>query len=111
MDTDQPSYLRLRHAAKKANRECSVTMLDKLVRAELPASDDDASALDELVTVCRPSCVWMREGGRDGNPTLPPISAQPHRAAVATHRTRARRAGLPVDPAATASTGNAHSLQ
>jgi len=51
MDTDQPSYLRLRHAAKKANRECSVTMLDKLVRAELPASDDDASALDELVTV------------------------------------------------------------
>ena len=44
--TDLPSYLRLRNAAKKANRDCSVTVLDKLVRAELPASDDDASALD-----------------------------------------------------------------
>jgi hypothetical protein len=32
--TDLPSYLRLRHAAKKANRGCSVTVLDKLVRAE-----------------------------------------------------------------------------
>ncbi|MCC6917269.1 hypothetical protein [Nitrosomonas sp.] len=54
--TDQPSYLRLRHAAKKANRECSVTLLDKLVRAELPACDDDASALDELVALARTQC-------------------------------------------------------
>ena len=49
--TDLPGYLRLRHAAKKANRDCSVTVLDKLVRDELPGSDDDASALDELVAL------------------------------------------------------------
>ena len=39
--TDLPTYLRLRNAAKKANRDCSVTVLDKLVRAELPGSGDD----------------------------------------------------------------------
>lgn len=54
--TDLPSYLRLRHAAKKTNRDCSVTVLDKLVRDELPGSDDDASALDELVTLARAQC-------------------------------------------------------
>ncbi len=51
--TDLPSYLRLRNAAKKANRDCSVTVLDKLVRAELPGSGDDSSALDELVALAR----------------------------------------------------------
>ena len=32
--TDLPGYLRLRQAAKKANRDCSVTVLDKLVRGD-----------------------------------------------------------------------------
>ena len=105
--TDLPSYLRLRHAAKKANRECSVTMLDKLVRAELPASDDDASALDELVTVCRPSCVWMCEGGLHGNPAFAPTPAGSLRAAVATYRTGARWSGAPAHPAAGIATGSA----
>ena len=38
--TDIPSYLRLRNAAKKTNRDCSVTVLDKLVRAELPGGQE-----------------------------------------------------------------------
>ena len=64
--TDLPSYLRLHHAAKKANHGCSVTVLDKLVRAELPASDDDASALDELVALARTQCQLHHDADRRG---------------------------------------------
>lgn len=45
--TDMPAYLRLRQAVKHTNRDCSVTLLDKMVRETLPASDDDTSTLDE----------------------------------------------------------------
>ena len=45
------NYLRLRHAAKKANRDCSVTVLDKAGAGRTARSDDDASALDELVAL------------------------------------------------------------
>lgn len=68
--TDLPSYLRLRNAAKKANRDCSVTVLDKLVRAELPASDD-ASALDELVALARAQCQLHHDADRNAVAVIP----------------------------------------
>ncbi|HRN77400.1 hypothetical protein [Ottowia sp.] len=69
--TDLPTYLRLRHAAKKANHGCSVTVLDKLVRAELPASDDDASALDELVALARAQCQLHHDADRNAVAVIP----------------------------------------
>ena len=72
--TDLPSYLRLRHAAKKANHGCSVTVLDKLVRAELPASDDDASALDELVALARAQCQLHHDADRNAVAVIPMLS-------------------------------------
>ena len=54
--TDIPSYLRLRNAAKKTNRDCSVTVLDKLVRDELPGSDDDTWA------TLREDGSWLLDG-------------------------------------------------
>ncbi len=69
--TDLPSYLRLRHAAKKANRDCSVTVLDKLVRDELPDSDDDASALDELVALARAQCQLHHDADRNAVAVIP----------------------------------------
>ena len=69
--TDLPSYLRLRHAAKKTNRDCSVTVLDKLVRDELPGSDDDASALDELVTLARAQCQLHHDADRNAVAVIP----------------------------------------
>ncbi len=69
--TDLPIYLRLRHAAKKANHGCSVTVLDKLVRAELPASDDDASALDELVALARAQCQLHHDADRNAVAVIP----------------------------------------
>lgn len=69
--TDLPGYLRLRHAAKKANRDCSVTVLDKLVRDELPGSDDDASALDELVALARTQCQLHHDADRNAVAVIP----------------------------------------
>ena len=69
--TDLPGYLRLRQAAKKANRDCSVTVLDKLVRDELPGSDDDASALDELVTLARAQCQLHHDADRNAVAVIP----------------------------------------
>lgn len=69
--TDLPSYLRLRHAAKKTNRDCSVTVLDKLVRDELPDSDDDASALDELVALARAQCQLHHDADRNAVAVIP----------------------------------------
>lgn len=69
--TDLPTYLRLRNAAKKANRDCSVTVLDKLVRAELPGSDDDASALDELVALARAQCQLHHDADRNAVAVIP----------------------------------------
>lgn len=68
---DLPTYLRLRHAAKKANRDCSVTVLDKLVRDELPGSDDDASALDELVALARNQCQLKHDADRNAVAMIP----------------------------------------
>ena len=47
--TDLPTYLRLRHKAKEANKGCLVTELDKAVQQSLPGGGDEPSALDELV--------------------------------------------------------------
>lgn len=69
--TDLPGYLRLRHAAKKANRDCSVTVLDKLVRDELPDSDDDSSALDELVALVRAQCQLHHDADRNAVAVIP----------------------------------------
>ena len=69
--TDLPGYLRLRHAAKKANRDCSVTVLDKLVRDELPGSDDDSSALDELVALVRAQCQLHHDADRNAVAVIP----------------------------------------
>ena len=69
--TDLPSYLRLRHAAKKTNRDCSVTVLDKLVRDELPGSSDDASALDELVALARAQCQLHHDADRNAVAVIP----------------------------------------
>ncbi|MBI3147440.1 MAG: hypothetical protein HYZ17_02875 [Betaproteobacteria bacterium] len=69
--TDLPGYLRLRHAAKKTNRDCSVTMLDKLVRDELPRSSDDASALDELVALARAQCQLHHDADRNAVAVIP----------------------------------------
>ena len=69
--TDLPGYLRLRHAAKKANRDCSVTVLDKLVRDELPGSDDDSSALDELVALARAHCQLHHAADRNAAAVIP----------------------------------------
>lgn len=69
--TDLPAYLRLRIAAKKTNRDCSVTVLDKLVRAELPGSDDDDSALDELVALARAQCQLHHDADRNAVAVIP----------------------------------------
>ncbi|MEZ5706736.1 MAG: hypothetical protein R3E56_16660 [Burkholderiaceae bacterium] len=69
--------MRLRHAAKKANRDCSVTVLDKLVRDELPGSDDDASALDELVALARAQCQLHHDADRNAVAVIPmPVDAK-----------------------------------
>lgn len=69
--TDLPGYLRLRHAAKVANRACSVTVLDKLVRDELPGSDEDSSALDELVALARAQCQLHHDADRNAVAVIP----------------------------------------
>jgi len=62
--TDMATYLRLRHAAKVTNRGCSVTVLDKLVNRELPDSDDDSSAIDDLVDIGRSQCQLHHDADR-----------------------------------------------
>ena len=62
--TDMATYLRLRHAAKITNRGCSVTVLDKLVSKELPDSDNDSSAIDDLVDIGRTQCQLHHDADR-----------------------------------------------
>jgi len=62
--TDMATYLRLRHAAKITNRGCSVTVLDKLVSKELPDSDTDSSAIDDLVDIGRTQCQLHHDADR-----------------------------------------------
>ncbi len=69
--TNLPSYLRLRHAAKVANRACSVTVPDKLVRGELSGSDDDASAPDKLVALARAQCQLHHDADRNAVAVIP----------------------------------------
>lgn len=63
--TDMPAFLRYRHAAKVANRDCSITVLDKLVRNELPGGGDEPSALDELVDLARHQCQLKHDADRN----------------------------------------------
>jgi len=69
--TDMPGYLRLRHAAKVANRDCSITVLDKLVRDELPGGGDDPSVLDELVDLARSQCQLTHDADRNAVAVIP----------------------------------------
>ncbi len=62
--TDMVNYLRLRHAAKVANRACSVTTLDKLVRDELPHAGTEPSAIDDLVDLGRSQCQLHHDADR-----------------------------------------------
>lgn len=56
---------------------------------------------------CRPSCAWMCEGCRHGNPAIAPAPTRSLRAAVAAYRTRARGAGTPAHATAVIATGSA----
>ncbi|CAM5790451.1 hypothetical protein CCAE64S_02589 [Castellaniella caeni] len=69
--TDLPSFLRLRQAAKNANRDCSVTVLDKLVREQLPGGDGDASVLDDLVALARAQCQLHHDADRNAVAVIP----------------------------------------
>jgi hypothetical protein len=68
--TDMPSFLRYRHAAKGANRDCSITTLDKLVRDELPGGGE-ASVLDELVALARAQCNLHHDADRKAVALIP----------------------------------------
>ena len=68
--TDMPSFLRYRHAAKGANRDCSITTLDKLVRDELPGGGE-ASVLDELVALARAQCHLHHDADRKAVAVIP----------------------------------------
>jgi hypothetical protein len=69
--TDMPAFLRFRHAAKVANRDCSITVLDKLVRDELPGGGDDPSILDELVALARAQCQLHHDADRKAVAVIP----------------------------------------
>ncbi|MBK8893726.1 MAG: hypothetical protein IPN64_06620 [Propionivibrio sp.] len=69
--TDMPVFLRFRHAAKLANRDCSITVLDKLVRDELPGGGDDPSILDELVALARAQCQLHHDADRKAVAVIP----------------------------------------
>lgn len=68
--TDMPSFLRYRHAAKGANRDCSITVLDKLVRDELPGGGE-TSVLDELVALARNQCQLKHDADRNAVAVIP----------------------------------------
>ena len=68
--TDMPAFLRYRHAAKGANRDCSITVLDKLVREELPGGGE-ASILDELVALARAQCQLQHDADRKSVAIIP----------------------------------------
>lgn len=69
--TDMACYLRLRHAAKVANRACSVTLLDQLVRDALPGGKEETSTLDELVALARAQCQLHHDADRNAVAILP----------------------------------------
>ncbi len=69
--TDMSAFLRYRHAAKVANRDCSVTILDKLVRDELPHSGEEPSAMDELVDLARQQCELKHDADRNAVAIIP----------------------------------------
>ncbi len=74
--TDMVNYLRLRHAAKVANRACSVTTLDKLVRGELPHAGNEPSAIDDLVDLGRSQCQLHHDADRKAVAIIPSPSRQ-----------------------------------
>jgi len=69
--TDMSAYLRLRHQAKGANRDCSVTMLDKLVQQELPGGGEERSAMDALVEMARAQCHLHHDADRTAVAIIP----------------------------------------
>jgi hypothetical protein len=74
--TDLPSYLRLRHQAKVINRDCSLTILDKLVRQELPSGGEEPSAIDELIELGREQCQLHHDADRNAVAIIPTPDCQ-----------------------------------
>ena len=74
--TDMVNYLRLRHAAKVANRACSVTTLDKLVRDELPHASTEPSTIDDLVDLGRSQCQLHHDADRQAVAIIPSPARQ-----------------------------------
>ncbi len=74
--SDLPTYLRLRHAAKTTNRDCSITLLDKLVHDELPHGGDEPSAIDELVALGRQHCRLHHDADRKAVAMIPMAERQ-----------------------------------
>lgn len=69
--TDMPAYLRLRHRAKVTNRGCAITVLDQLVRDQLPGGGEEPSALDELVALARKQCQLKHDADRKAVAIIP----------------------------------------
>jgi hypothetical protein len=69
--TDMPAYLRLRHQAKVINHDCSLTILDKLVRQELPSGGEEPSAIDELIELGREQCQLHHDADRNAVAIIP----------------------------------------
>jgi len=69
--TDMPTFLRLRQQAKVTNRDCSITILDKLVRDELPGGGEEPSVLDELVALARNQCQLKHDADRTAVAIIP----------------------------------------
>lgn len=74
--TDMSAYLRLRHQAKVTNRDCSVTILDKLVQQELPGGGEERSAMDALVEMARAQCHLHHDADRTAVAIIPMPSCQ-----------------------------------
>ena len=74
--TDLPTYLRLRHKAKEANKGCLVTELDKAVQQSLPGGGEEPSALDELVAIARNQCQLKHDADRSAIAVIPMLSRQ-----------------------------------
>lgn len=69
--TDMPTYLRLRHQAKVTNRGCAITVLDQLVRDQLPGGGEEPSAFDELVALARARCHFKHDADRKAVAVIP----------------------------------------
>ena len=69
--TDLPSFLRLRHKAKEANKGCRIVELDKAVQQALPGGGEEPSVLDELIALARNRCQLKHDADRNALAVIP----------------------------------------